>query len=167
MTYQQVMAVTRVCRYCVRRRSWEPGLAIQRAQWSRANMDRYSPKHNKSSAEWIHFTAPTEWWDRWRAAGKLNSDLHPIYYAQDGDDWVLANHDTIADVNVLSYCAAMMLAQRGVVVRRQWWPHDWALIKLRQQGQLDDGMVICEGCDGQIGLVTQDDREAQDWVVVE
>jgi len=130
-------------------------------------MDRHSPKYNQASPDWIHFSAPTEWWERWHEAGKLNSDLHPIYYAQDGNDWVLANHDTVAEADTLSYFAAMTLAQRGVTVRRQWWPHGWMLIKLRQQGQLDDGMVICEGDTGQIGLVTQDDREAQDWVVIE
>lgn len=105
--------------------------------------------------------------ERRMAEGKNNDDNRADFAIADANDWVLADYGTMVEIEHLPYGAASILAYRGLMVRRQSWPAGWHLIKRRRRGDLDDGSVICDGTSGQLVNVSDEDREALDWMVIE
>lgn len=167
MTWHDVKAVAHWCRYSMRRRSWDAGVSYRHCKWSADNMDRTSPKYRCAPEGSIHLAMTMEVSERYRAAGKNNDDTRVEYAIADANDWVLADYHTMVEVGVFDYYPALILARRGLTVRRQSWPAGWHMITRRRRGDLDDGAIICDGTTGQIVDVSSDDRDATDWEVAE
>ena len=167
MTWHDVTAVTRWHRFAMRRRSWEAGVAYRHCKWQEQYTDPTSPKYRSAPQSSIHFATTMSVHERRIAAGKNNDDNRTEFAIADANDWVLADYGTMVEIEHLPYGAASILAYRGLTVRRQSWPAGWHLIKRRRRGDLDDGSVICDGTSGQLVNVSDEDREAFDWLVVE
>lgn len=167
MTWHDVTAVTRWHRFAMRRRSWEDGVAYRHCKWQEQYTDPTSPKYRCAPQSSIHFATTMSVHERRIAAGKNNDDNRVDYAIADANDWVLADYHTMVEVEHLPYRAALTLAHRGLTVRRSSWPAHWHMIRLRQRGDLDDGAAICNGISGQISMMSQLDRDAIDWMVIE
>lgn len=167
MTWHDVTAVTQWHRYAMRRRSWESGVVRRHCKWGAEYLDPTSPKYRSAPDSSIHLATTMAVSERRRAAGKNNDDDRAEFRIADANDWVLADYGTMVEVEQLPYRAASILAHRGLTVRRRSWPAGWHLIKRRRRGDLDDGSVICDGTTGQLVNVSDQDREARDWVVIE